>query len=147
MALGSLMRPILKITQFLYAFLLRVCSRCILTGVFRHVCCIPFYFNFIRYFTDYNNIMVRIRQQSIFGGSYLENTRKTFFLIQRNRIRIGVPLQETSLVFSIISQTAILLGTVTTLSLILVFDSTPSSQLTVELVNPAGPLLFSLFMC
>lgn len=98
--------------------------------------------NHTRYLTEYSLALV-----SIFGRDYYESSTNTFFLLQRNRLRVKRALESSAFFADLISRTVVLSGLATTTALLVLPQSTLTGQLTIELVNPAGPLLFSLIVC
>ena len=62
-------------------------------------------------------------------------------------MRVGRPASKTGYFVKLLGWVIILAGVDLTFGLIILSDQTASGRLTVELVNPIGPLLFSFLIC
>lgn len=106
--------------------------------------CTKWYLSKLRYIQKQNYIFVRYIQLSIFGENYFESGVKALHLMRRNYVRIGKPCKIGGFVISIVHFVIILAGPCACFSIILLSNKTITGQLTIQLINPVGPVLLTL---
>jgi Plasma-membrane choline transporter len=114
------------------------CTDCML----RSCCCLKCNQKWLRYFTKYSYIFI-----AIFGESYYESARKSFYLINRNRERMFVPAVAGDFGMLIIKLTITLSGSSLAFSLVTLSTNTPLGHPTSQLVAPVFIWLISFIVC
>lgn len=106
--------------------------------IVRHILLITAYQRFMKFVTG-----LSVVHQSVFADNYWTCSKKSFYLLQRNRKRALLPQLAASYVLFYIKTAILLSGVVTGYCLLLFRDKTFNGQLTVELNSFLGPVCYT----
>mmetsp|Transcript_13569 Transcript_13569/g.25606 ORF Transcript_13569/g.25606 Transcript_13569/m.25606 type:complete len:324 (-) Transcript_13569:55-1026(-) len=104
----------------------------------RHLLLITAYERFMKFLTR-----LSIVHQAVFAEKFWFSAKRSYFLINRNQQRAGIPQDAAGYALFFIKASIMLAGLTTGYCLLLFKEKTFTGQLTIELTSVLGPICFS----